>query len=124
MLEDMVWDDKIVVGYDEESIGSEDETSNVIFNSDDDESDPPDIEEEKIVLNQLVHDLQHMKEERKTNSNVDNQESLRSHVISVDAVTVSHSKDAQFEITGKMMCDWLKQDSDGSLGSCDGVQED
>jgi hypothetical protein len=117
MLEDMVWDDKIVVGYGGDSSGSDSDGSDfeediALLNTDASEAHTP-ISEETLVISQLVMDLQKMKEEEAQigpETHEDSEGEPQSHVLSYlspDAVSVSQSKDAKVQITGKMIHEWI-----------------
>jgi hypothetical protein len=113
MLEDMVWDDKIIVGYGDDSSDSDcDSEEDTATSTPDDVSETLTIAQETLILHQLVSDLQKMKDDayvgpETQDSARDNDNDIEDSSISPDAVTVSHSKDAMVQITGKMLQEWI-----------------
>jgi hypothetical protein len=140
MLEEMVWDDKIVMA-DDESISENDgdSDSSCISGSDPNGtglngvsncspevvgtsgsgsgSNRSDLDPETIVINQLIFDLKKMKDEatQSVRENAgddfgtvkDMAQVASATVISSDAVSISESKDAKVQITGRMIHDWI-----------------
>lgn len=80
-------------------------------------SNRSDLDPETIVINQLIFDLKKMKDEatqsvsKNTGDDFDTVYDMAqvasATVISSDAVSISESKDAKVQITGRMIHDWI-----------------
>lgn len=129
MLDDMVWDETIVVDSvnqssdsesDSEGDGESEHVESAAVNNNEGSSE---LEPETAVLNQLIDDVKKMKREEQCYGVSLHVSSSTSSSISADSTTscTSRSKDATVVLTGQMMHAWLtpsEQEQEQEEGAC------